>query len=39
VQQIAERLGYENPANFWRAFVKSAGQTPTEYRAAAKLRR
>lgn len=39
VQEIAERLGYQNPANFSRAFVKSAGQTPTEYRAAAKLRR
>ncbi len=38
VQEIAERLGYQNPANFSRAFVKSAGQTPTECRAAAKRR-
>jgi AraC-like DNA-binding protein len=38
VQEIAGRLGYENPANFSRAFAKSAGQTPTEYRAAVKQR-
>ena len=38
VQEIAERLGYQNPANFSRAFVKSTGQTPTNYRAAAKKR-
>ena len=38
VQEIAERLGYQNPANFSRAFTKRAGQTPSEYRAATKRR-
>jgi AraC-like DNA-binding protein len=38
VQEIAERLGYQNPANFSRAFARAAGQTPTDYRGAAKKR-
>ena len=33
VQEIAARLGYENPANFSRAFVRATAKTPTEYRA------
>jgi AraC-like DNA-binding protein len=38
IQEIAGRLGYENPANFSRAFVKSVKATPTQYRADAKKR-
>lgn len=34
VQTIAGRLGYENPANFTRAFVQQVGETPSSYRAA-----
>ncbi|PTQ90740.1 helix-turn-helix transcriptional regulator [Agitococcus lubricus] len=37
IQQIAQRLGYNNPANFTRAFKQWTGQTPTEFRA--RLRR
>lgn len=32
IEQIATRLGYLNPANFTRAFVAWAGQSPTAYR-------
>jgi AraC-like DNA-binding protein len=35
VQAIAARLGYENPANFSRAFAQATTQTPTAYRARA----
>jgi len=30
--QIAEMLGYEDPANFTRAFRRWTGQTPSQYR-------
>lgn len=36
VQEIATRLGYENPANFSRAFAQATGTPPTVYRAAAR---
>ena len=36
IEEIADRLGYENPANFSRAFARAAGRTPTQHRAAAK---
>lgn len=36
IQEIATRLGYENPANFTRAFTRVLGKTPSEYRARAK---
>lgn len=32
LQQIAERLGYQDPANYTRAFRKWSGETPTRYR-------
>lgn len=32
VNQIADKLGYENPESFIRQFKRSAGKTPTEYR-------
>lgn len=32
VTQISERLGYENPENFIRAFKKQYGITPNKYR-------
>lgn len=32
IQQVAEKLGYQDPANFTRAFRKWTGQTPSEYR-------
>ncbi len=32
IESIAERLGYSDPANFSRAFRKSAGITPSSYR-------
>jgi AraC-like DNA-binding protein len=38
IHEIAGRLGYENPANFSRAFVKRLKRTPTEYRAHARQR-
>jgi AraC-like DNA-binding protein len=34
VQEIADKLGYENQFNFARAFKRVSGMTPTEYRAA-----
>ena len=33
VQKIAELLGYNNPANFTRAFKEWTGRTPSQYRA------
>lgn len=30
--QIAQRLGYDNPANFVRAFKALSGYTPTEFK-------
>jgi AraC-like DNA-binding protein len=33
VQEIADKLGYENQFNFARAFKRESGMTPTEYRA------
>jgi AraC-like DNA-binding protein len=33
VQEIADKLGYENQFNFARAFKRVAGMPPTEYRA------
>ncbi len=35
VQEIATRLGYENPANFSRAFAQATGKPPSAYRAHA----
>ncbi|HEX6241979.1 MAG TPA: AraC family transcriptional regulator ligand-binding domain-containing protein [Polyangiales bacterium] len=35
IQDIAARLGYENPANFSRAFAQVVGKTPSSYRAQA----
>jgi len=32
LQKIASRLGYQNPANFTRAFRKWAGESPSQYR-------
>jgi AraC-like DNA-binding protein len=32
VEEIATRLGYNEPANFTRAFRRWAGCTPTQYR-------
>lgn len=37
VQDIATRLGYENPANFSRAFAQVAGKTPSAYRAETRV--
>jgi AraC-like DNA-binding protein len=37
VQEVAARLGYENPANFTRAFAQAVGMPPTAYRAQACL--
>ncbi|MDP2227164.1 MAG: AraC family transcriptional regulator ligand-binding domain-containing protein, partial [Moraxellaceae bacterium] len=34
VQHVSEMLGYENPANFTRAFRRWTGYTPQEYRQA-----
>lgn len=39
IQEVATRLGYENPANFSRAFTQAAGVPPSAYRAAAIARR
>lgn len=36
VQDIATRLGYQNPANFSRAFAQRTGKTPSVYRARSK---
>ena len=33
VAEVAHRLGYENPANFSRAFTQSTGESPSAYRA------
>lgn len=33
IRDVAERLGYENPANFTRAFFKWNGMPPTHWRA------
>jgi len=33
VQEIADKLGYENQFNFARAFKRVSGMSPTEYRA------
>ncbi|MGC4060740.1 MAG: AraC family transcriptional regulator ligand-binding domain-containing protein [Aquabacterium sp.] len=35
VEEIATRLGYNEPANFTRAFRRWAGCTPTQYRSKA----
>ena len=32
VQAVAARLGYQNPANFSRAFSKWTGESPTSFR-------
>lgn len=32
VEQIAQRLGYTDPANFSRAFKKWTGDNPSSYR-------
>lgn len=32
LQEIANRLGYRNPANFTRAFRKWTGESPSQYR-------
>ena len=32
IQLIAQRLGYNNPANFTRAFKQWTGKTPREFR-------
>ncbi|HEX4843161.1 MAG TPA: helix-turn-helix transcriptional regulator, partial [Limnobacter sp.] len=32
VDEIAARVGYQDRANFTRAFKKRAGKTPSEYR-------
>ena len=32
VEQVAQRLGYSDPANFTRAFRKWSGSTPRQYR-------
>jgi AraC-like DNA-binding protein len=32
VRDVARRLGYENPANFTRAFSRASGVTPTAFR-------
>lgn len=34
IQQVAILLGYQDPANFTRAFRQWTGQTPSQYRAA-----
>ncbi|MEK6788230.1 MAG: AraC family transcriptional regulator ligand-binding domain-containing protein [Pseudomonadota bacterium] len=34
IQSISARLGFENPANFTRAFRRWSGQTPTQVRQA-----
>jgi AraC-like DNA-binding protein len=31
-QKIAELLGYNNPANFTRAFKEWTGRTPSQFR-------
>lgn len=36
VQRAAELLGYQDPANFTRAFKQWTGQTPSQYRALRK---
>lgn len=33
VQRVAALLGYQDPANFTRAFRQWTGQTPSQYRA------
>lgn len=33
IQRVAELLGYQDPANFTRAFRQWTGQTPSQYRA------
>jgi AraC-like DNA-binding protein len=32
VQEIGERVGYQEPLNFSRSFKRSVGLSPTEYR-------
>jgi YesN/AraC family two-component response regulator len=32
VDEIAQRVGYQDRANFTRAFKKLTGKTPSEYR-------
>ena len=32
VKDVSAELGYSNPSNFVRAFVRIAGVTPAEYR-------
>ena len=34
VQRVAGLLGYQDPANFTRAFRQWTGQTPSQYRDA-----
>jgi AraC-like DNA-binding protein len=38
VQAVAARLGYENPANFSRAFAHTVGEPPSSYRARIKAK-
>jgi AraC-like DNA-binding protein len=38
VQKVAERLGYQDPANFTRAFQRWQGETPSQYRQRGKNR-
>lgn len=35
IQQIGERLGYSDVANFTRAFRRWTGKTPSAYRSGA----
>jgi AraC-like DNA-binding protein len=39
VEQVAQRVGYSDPANFTRAFRKWTGTTPSRYRAKPQLAR
>lgn len=36
VEQLSDRLGYQNAESFVRTFAKYAGRTPTEYRSGRK---
>lgn len=36
VEQLSDRLGYQNPESFVRTFANYAGMTPTEYRSGRK---
>ena len=39
IQRVAELLGYQDPANFTRAFRQWTGQTPSQYRTTRKAAR